>query len=80
MQTSMRAHLARHASKLAGLSGRLEVLDPAATLARGYAIVRDEKGRVVSDAAAVGAGTRVTAQLARGELDLTVESVRERDD
>lgn len=80
MQTSMRAHLARHASRLAGLSGRLEVLDPAATLARGYAIVRDEKGRVVSDAAAVGAGTRVTAQLARGELELTVESVREQDD
>jgi exodeoxyribonuclease VII large subunit len=77
MTAAMNGRLRQYRGRLAELTGRLEALDPTATLARGYAIVRDEHGHVLSNAAAVSPGARVTAQLARGELDLTVEAVRE---
>ena len=50
----------------------LHAVSPLATLERGYAIVLDEAGRVVSDATAVAAGAAIEARLARGALRATV--------
>lgn len=50
----------------------LHAVSPLATLERGYAIVLDEAGRVVSDAAAVAPGAAIEARLARGALRATV--------
>jgi exodeoxyribonuclease VII large subunit len=51
----------------------LRSLSPLATLERGYAIVAREDDRsIVTDAAAVGTGTAVAVQLARGSLTAVV--------
>jgi exodeoxyribonuclease VII large subunit len=41
-------------------------------LGRGYALVRDQQGKLVRDAEAVVPGERLRVQLQRGELDVAV--------
>jgi exodeoxyribonuclease VII large subunit len=55
----------------------LHAVSPLATLERGYAIVLDEAGRVVSDATAVATGAAIEARLARGALRATVTGLVE---
>ncbi len=57
-------------------AARLRASGPEQTLARGYAIVLDEDGRVVRDAAAAAIGDAVSVTLARGTLEARVERVR----
>lgn len=52
---------------------RLRALSPAATLERGYAIVRRADGHVVRAAGEVGAGDPLRVRLAEGELAATVD-------
>ena len=52
--------------------GMLRALGPASTLERGYAIVTDENGRVVNDAAGLSVDQRVSTRLARGRFDSRV--------
>ncbi len=54
---------------------KLDALSPLAVLLRGYALVRDAKGHVVSDGAQVSVGAHVSVRLARGELDCRVDSI-----
>jgi len=61
---------ARHRSGLS--SAQLGQLDPAAVLARGYAIVRDRDGHIVRDAATLGVGQSLQLQLGRGRADVAV--------
>ncbi|MGM0577688.1 MAG: exodeoxyribonuclease VII large subunit [Myxococcota bacterium] len=56
----------------------LRVLSPIGSLERGYAIVRDDEGRVVRDAHAVREGAGLEVILHRGGLDVAVERVKER--
>lgn len=58
----------RHRAALGGLAGRLDALSPLAVLARGYAIVRDEGGRVVRAPGDVAAGQRLELILQHGRL------------
>ena len=46
----------------------LRALSPQATLERGFAVVQDDKGKVVRDASAVAEGAPLRLRLARGEL------------
>jgi exodeoxyribonuclease VII large subunit len=62
-------------NRLETLVGRLDNLSPRRVLDRGYAIVFDEGGRVLSDAASSNLGAQVTAQLARGKLQARVEKL-----
>jgi exodeoxyribonuclease VII large subunit len=62
------------------IDARLNALGPRATLARGYAIVYDADGRVISDAAATAAGNRIGVTLRRGGLTATVAMIEETDD
>lgn len=65
-----------HAAERLGATWRhVESLSPARVLERGYAVVRDERGRVVRRAAAVGPGSRLGIQLAAGRLAARVEEV-----
>ncbi|MEP5763094.1 MAG: exodeoxyribonuclease VII large subunit [Halieaceae bacterium] len=59
-------HNSAHALALA--SGRLNSLSPLATLDRGYAIVVDTEGRVLTDAGQVKAGDLIDTRLASGQL------------
>jgi exodeoxyribonuclease VII large subunit len=54
----------------------LESLSPLATLERGYAIVSDQSGKVLTDSGAVARGTTIDVRLARGSLDATVDTVK----
>jgi exodeoxyribonuclease VII large subunit len=58
-------------------SAGLDALNPFATLERGYAIVRSADGRVVTQAASDQIGRRLEIRLARGALDVSVDSVRD---
>jgi len=51
---------------------RVRALSPAATLARGYAVVQRQDGGVLRDAATVAAGERLAVRLADGHLDVEV--------
>ncbi len=62
-------------SRLEGFRGRLTVLDPTATLARGYAIVEDARGRPLMRAATVRAGDRIQVRLRDGRLAAEVQRV-----
>ena len=63
---SPRARARRSRRALQQLVARLRAVAPQATLERGYAIVIDEHGRAVREAAAITPGERVDLRLARG--------------
>jgi exodeoxyribonuclease VII large subunit len=65
--------LDRAGDDVAHARARVRALSPLATLRRGYAVVQDADGHVVTDPAQVGVGDTVRARLLRGTLDLTVE-------
>ncbi len=76
--------------QLSAFEGRLKVLsgsverderllrsfDPRGVLKRGYAIVRDLKGRVIREASSMDRGAVLTVQLATGTLDAEVTDIR----
>ena len=64
--------LEREQSGLRGLARSLEAVSPLATVARGYAILQHEDGRLVRSTAQAGTGDRVEARLSDGTLKLIV--------
>ncbi len=68
--------LERKRARLDTLAGRLRTLSPRATLQRGYAIVRTERG-IVRSASAASLGTLIDVELAEGGLGARVEETRE---
>ncbi|MFO1357974.1 exodeoxyribonuclease VII large subunit [Plasticicumulans sp.] len=73
LAAAMRHRLAVQQARYAALLRELHALSPLATLARGYAIVRDAEGRALRHAGDVAEGSRITAQLAHGRLHCRVE-------
>ena len=55
----------------------LTSLSPLATLERGYAIVRDENGHVVTDSSATSVGDAISVRLHRGGLTTVVSDVKD---
>lgn len=51
---------------------RVAALSPAATLERGYAVVRTPDGAIIRDAAAVAPGDALRVRVAHGDIDVTV--------
>jgi exodeoxyribonuclease VII large subunit len=56
-------------------AGRLNTVSPLATLQRGYAIVTNAEGHVVTEATEVKTGDVIQTKLARGSLQARVEQV-----
>ncbi len=69
---SLRSALDRGADNLAHTRARVTSLSPAATLERGYAVVRRADGAVVRRPDDVASGDPLHLRLAEGELDATV--------
>lgn len=67
---------ARQRDRLARCGGALAALSPAATLQRGYSIVRSADGRIVRDAARLAAGERINLHFAHGEATAVVEKAQ----
>lgn len=64
-----------HEAFVARAAASLDALSPLAVLARGYAIARDGKGHVVSDASGLEVGERVSVRLASGGFEATVSTI-----
>ena len=58
----------------------LHALSPLSVLDRGYALVKDEGGHVLSSAGALSPGQRVALRFARGEARATIDAVLEVND
>jgi exodeoxyribonuclease VII large subunit len=71
LERLLAVRIAERRAKLEGVHRLLKSLDPAAVLARGYAIVW-KNGKPVANVAAVDVGDRLRVQLASGSLDATV--------
>lgn len=61
------------------LTARLESISPLSTLSRGYAMVRTERGEVVSSADALEIGEKIEITLGDGEISAVVEGIRKED-
>ncbi|MBW7470133.1 exodeoxyribonuclease VII large subunit [Marinobacter sp. M216] len=73
--SAMRLRLRQRRERLEHMAQTLHVVSPLATLGRGYAIVRDDEGRIIRDAAEVRPGDGITARIAQGEISARVTSV-----
>ncbi|GAB6156901.1 exodeoxyribonuclease VII large subunit [Desulfotomaculum varum] len=74
LQRAGKLLLADKSARLAGLAGKLHVLSPLATMARGYSITTTREGKVVTDAGSIDIGQRVLVLLHQGKLACQVES------
>ena len=72
LSAAIARRLADDTRHLRSLARSLETVSPLATVARGYAIVQHEDGRVVRSTTQAAPGDRVEARLADGTLKLTV--------
>ncbi len=72
----MRSLLERARHELVAASGRAQAISPLAVLERGYALARDERGRLVRDAAELTVGSVLDLRFAHGEASAEVIEVR----
>lgn len=63
--------------RIAALAGKADALSPLSVLSRGYAVVRDSRGRVVRYARAVAVGEDVEVILSSGRLICEVKETRD---
>ena len=74
-QTTVVHRLSLGHARFNGLSSRLSALNPEATLARGYAVVRrTDDGRVVSRIGQVAPGDRLSVRVSDGEFGSVAQS------
>jgi len=64
--------LAASQARAAAVATHLRALDPQHTLARGYAIVRDDQGRILRDATPLARGQELGLTFARGAAQVQV--------
>jgi exodeoxyribonuclease VII large subunit len=70
----LRSMLGRGSDDIAHIRARVTALSPAATLARGYAVLQQADGTVVRRTADVAEGDRLRARVSEGELTVTVSA------
>jgi exodeoxyribonuclease VII large subunit len=71
LDRAMSRRLDRWQNRLMVVAARLTTVGPLATLARGYALVRDENGRIIRSTAQVTDGTQLSVQVEDGVFDVT---------
>lgn len=73
----MKKRLAKAEENLKIRAASLDALSPLAVLTRGFSLTRDFEGRIIRDASALSAGTRVNVKVHRGSFDADVVSIEE---
>ena len=68
LEVQVHHRLERESGRYARLYSALSAMSPEATLKRGFSITRDEKGRVVTNAAQIAPGESIRTQFAHGEI------------
>jgi exodeoxyribonuclease VII large subunit len=76
LRRALLRQLERTQQRLKLASRGLQSLSPLATLERGYAIVTDKDGRVLTDGAGIARGTPIDVRLKRGGLAATVDAAK----
>ena len=69
LDTAIREQPLKRLNALDNIAAALAHLNPEATLARGFSIVRDASGKLVTDASRLRAGQTVSLYLARGSAE-----------
>ncbi len=69
--------VAEQRRRMAGLAASLDALSPLKVLGRGYSVVQDEQGRVLTSVAGAEPGDRLNLRMADGALTCTVEDKEE---
>jgi exodeoxyribonuclease VII large subunit len=77
-QAAIARQLSRDALRLRGLARSLHAVSPLATVARGYAILQHEDGRVVRSVLDAAPGDALDARLSDGSLSVRVETQERR--
>ncbi|WP_019613159.1 exodeoxyribonuclease VII large subunit [Psychromonas ossibalaenae] len=72
LQTAMLNKLKQSETDLHNNITQLNTVSPLATLARGYAIVKDKKGKVITDASLLNSGDNLNIRLDKGEVKAQV--------
>lgn len=67
-------------SQLVGLDRSLQALSPKAVLARGYALVFDDRGAIVKEASQLAPGDKVRTELGQGRFTSEVRVVEKKKD
>ncbi|HTK02159.1 MAG TPA: exodeoxyribonuclease VII large subunit, partial [Bordetella sp.] len=76
LQRAQSRLLEHRRTRLASLSAQLRAFDPQHVLARGYALVRDDQGHVVRDAASLAAGQALDVLFSQGSANVAVIAAR----
>jgi exodeoxyribonuclease VII large subunit len=69
-------HITGHRARFNEIAAKLEALSPVKILDRGYALVFDSSGALVTDAAQLQPGQEVSARVARGSFTATVKKAK----
>jgi exodeoxyribonuclease VII large subunit len=72
LERAMQTKIERKWHQLSLTSGKLEMLSPLSVLSRGYAIVRDEEGQLVSNGAALQLGQKIALRFEDGDVGCQV--------
>jgi len=73
LRDEMDSRLEKQATELTNKRNLLRSLSPQSTLDRGYAVVRDASGQVITDPKAVSSGLELEVTLAKGEIKATAK-------
>jgi exodeoxyribonuclease VII large subunit len=73
LDSQIMRRLERDAARIERVRTALSAFSPQATLARGFSITRDRKGRVITSSAEVKHGDHILTQLAEGEIESVME-------
>lgn len=75
LDASLRRMQANRLGTIERISGALTHLNPEAILARGFAIVRDKNGHLISDVNGLTMGQSINLRMANGEIDAGVLAI-----
>jgi exodeoxyribonuclease VII large subunit len=78
LETAMRPALVRRRHAIEAACGKLEALSPMRVLERGFSLTQRADGHVVTSAADVQPGERITVRVSDGGIDAAVEGTRKK--
>ncbi len=72
LDAAIRTQQQKRRNALDNIAAALLHLNPEATLARGFSIIRDADGKLITDAASLHTGQTVSLYLAHGEAEASI--------
>ena len=76
LDSAMQECIGRNKQQMVRLAAGLDAMSPLKVLARGYSMVRNECGEVLTETDRICSGDRITVTLHKGEIEASVLSVK----